>query len=76
MNETENALAIAELKGELKAWRAENSAMESRIDASLSRMAEDAAKRETDAVKREKQQLLAIAGLIGLAVAILGLWLG
>ncbi len=81
--ETENAVAIAELKGALKAQRAENDAMESRLDTGLALLREDmakwetaAAKRETDAVKREKQQLLAIAGLIALATTILGLWLG
>ncbi len=74
--ETENALAIAELKGKLVAQRAENDAMESRIDARLAAMQADMAKRETDAVKREKQQLLAIAGLIALATTILVLWLG
>ncbi len=88
--ETENAVAIAELKGALKAQRAENDAMESRLDTGLALLREDmakwetaaakretdAVKRETDAVKREKQQLLAIAGLIALATTILGLWLG
>ncbi len=69
-------MAIAELKGKLVAQRAENDAMESRIDARLAAMQADMAKRETDAVKREKQQLLAIAGLIALATTILGLWLG
>ncbi len=71
--EHDNALAIAklegELRGELKAIRSENDAMESRIDASLARLHEEMAKRET-------RLLLAIAGMIGLAVAILGLWLG
>ncbi len=53
--------------------------MEARIDASLAQLREDMAKRETESVKREtesvkrdKQQLLAIAGLIGLATAIIG----
>ena len=40
--------------------------MESRIDASLARLAEDAA-------KRDKQQLLAILGIVALAITILGL---
>ena len=46
--------------------------MEARIDASLAQLREDMAKRETESVKRDKQQLLAIAGLIGLATAIIG----
>ena len=68
-DERDNALAIAELRGELKAIRAGNEAMESRIDASLARLQEEMAKRDT-------RLILAIAGMIGLAVAILGLWLG
>ncbi len=68
-DERDNALAIAELRGELKAIRAENEAMESRIDASLARLQEEMAKRDT-------RLILAIAGMIGLAVAILGFWLG
>ena len=43
-----------------------------RIDASLAQLHEDIAKREMDSVRRDKQQLPAIAGLIGLATAILG----
>ncbi|MCY4007514.1 MAG: hypothetical protein OXE84_11940 [Rhodobacteraceae bacterium] len=81
------ARQIARLEGRITAFRAENDAMESRIesrlDTGLALLREDmakwetaAAKRETEAVKREKQQLLAIAGLIALATTILGLWLG
>ncbi len=55
--ERDNALAIAELRGDLVAVRAETQAMESRIesriDAGLARLAEDAAKRDTEAAKRE-----------------------
>ncbi|MCY4006215.1 MAG: hypothetical protein OXE84_05215 [Rhodobacteraceae bacterium] len=80
------ARQIARLKGEITAVRAENGAMESRIesrlDTGLALLREDmakwetaAAKRETDAVKREKQQLLAIAGLIALATTMLGILL-
>ncbi len=67
--ERDNALAIAKQEGEMKAIRAENEAMESRIDAGLAKLREDIAKRET-------RLILAMAGMLGLAVAILGLWLG
>ena len=43
-----------------------------RLRADLARLAEDSAKRDVDAAKRDKQQLLAIAGMLALAVAILG----
>ena len=74
------AKQIVRLEGEIRTSRAENDAMESRIDARLAgmqadmaKLETDAAKRETDAVKREKQQLLAIAALIALATTILGI---
>ena len=47
--------------------------MDERYDKGWSLLREDMAKRETEAVKREKQQLLAIAGLIALATAVLGI---
>ena len=56
--ERDNALAIAGLRGDLVAVRAETQAMESRIesriDAGLARLAEDAARRDTEAAQREK----------------------
>ena len=62
---------IARLEGELKASRAENDAMESRIDARLAGMQADMATHREDAAKRETRLILAMAGMIGLAVAIL-----
>ncbi|MCY3996372.1 MAG: hypothetical protein OXF07_09545 [Rhodobacter sp.] len=55
---------IARLEGEIKTSRAENEAMESRIDARLAGM-------EADMARRETRMLL--AGMIGLSVAILGI---
>ncbi|MCY4261509.1 MAG: hypothetical protein OXC91_14780 [Rhodobacteraceae bacterium] len=80
-SENDNMLAIAELTGKLDgqllAIRGENEAMESRIDASLSDLRSGVdvnfAKMREDMAKRETRLLLAIAGMIGLAVAILGL---
>ena len=57
---------IARLEGEIKTSRAENEAMESRIDARLAGM-------EADMARRETRMLLAVAGMIGLSVAILGI---
>ncbi len=75
--ERDNALAIAGLRGDLVAVRAETQAMESRIesriDAGLARIAEDAAKRDTEAAKRETRLILTMIGLIVGAVTILGL---
>jgi len=64
-SETENALAIPEVKGPTKAKRAENDAMESRIDASLAQMREDMAKRET-------RLILAVAVIVGVGLTIFG----
>ncbi len=44
---------IARLEGELKTSRAENEAMESRIDARLAGMQADMAKRDVEAAKRD-----------------------
>ncbi|MCY4005261.1 MAG: hypothetical protein OXE84_00300 [Rhodobacteraceae bacterium] len=52
-DETENARAIAELTGRLDAQRAENEAMESRIDARLASLQTDMAKRDVEAAKRD-----------------------
>lgn len=41
-------------------------------ESALDRLRADMAARDTDAVKRETRMLLAIAGMIGLAVAVLG----
>ena len=82
--ERDNALAIAKLEGELcgelKAIRAENEAMESRIEARLTeelgRLREDAAKRDKETAQRETRLILAVAAMIALAVTILGLLIG
>ncbi len=81
--ERDNAMAIAGLRGDLVAVRAETQAMESRIDASLARLAEDAARREAgyrtdvariaeDAAKRDteaaKRETRLILMMIGLIV--------
>jgi len=42
MDERQNAIVIAEMKGNMNAIRAENEAMESRIDTSLTQLHEDA----------------------------------
>ncbi len=59
------------------------STMQAEYRTDIARLAEDmakrdaeGAKRETDAVKRDKQQLLAIAGLIAIATTILGILIG
>ncbi len=48
-------IAIAEIKGEMKAIHAENDAMESRIDASLAQMRVEMAGFREDAAKRDKE---------------------
>ncbi|MCY4288238.1 MAG: hypothetical protein OXC63_06565 [Aestuariivita sp.] len=67
--ERDNALAIADLKGQITALeeRMETKQAEYRTD--ISRLAEQSAHRET-------RLILAIAGMLALAVTILGLWLG
>ena len=52
--------------------QSENESALDRMRADMARLAEDSAKRDVDAAKRDKQQLLAIAGMLALAVAILG----
>ena len=49
------------------------SRIESRIDAGLARLAEDAAKRDAEAAKRETRLILTMVGLIVGAVTILGI---
>jgi len=71
MDEQQNAIAIAEIKGNMNAIRAENNAMESRIDASLARMQADMANFREDAAKRENRLIVTMAGMIALAIAIL-----
>jgi len=58
VDEQQNAIAIAEIKGNMNATRAENDAMESRIDASLARMQADMASFREDAERRDKETAL------------------
>lgn len=69
----DNALAIAELKGDWAAVRAEMEAVHSRIDASFAQMREDVAKREESIAKREKDNLRWQIGLWVATVVILGI---
>ncbi|MCY4151581.1 MAG: hypothetical protein OXE94_05020 [Aestuariivita sp.] len=71
--EYDSALAIAKLDGEMKAIRAENEAMESRIDTSLANLRTEMATYREDAAKRETRLLLSIAVMITLAVSIISL---
>jgi len=78
-NEQKNAIAIAELKGEMKAIRAEMNAMESRIDASLAknesamdRLRADMERRDKEAAQRETRLILAVALIIGIGLTIFG----
>ncbi|MCY4258910.1 MAG: hypothetical protein OXC91_01420 [Rhodobacteraceae bacterium] len=49
--------------------------MQASVDASLARIDTNSAKIREDMAKRETRLLLAIAGMFGLAVTTLGLWL-
>ncbi|MCY4005263.1 MAG: hypothetical protein OXE84_00310 [Rhodobacteraceae bacterium] len=72
-DETENARAIAELTGRLDAQRAENEAMESRIDARLASLQTDMAKRDVEAVKRDKDnQRWTITLVLGCTALVIG----
>ena len=83
-DERDNALAIAKLEGELrgglKAVKAEYEAMESRIDASLARMHEDAARREAQSQRWTIgfgiAQIAITIAAVGGGIAILGLLIG
>ena len=46
--------------------------MQADLSATLERFRADMARRDTEAARRETRMLLAMAGMIGLAVAILG----
>ncbi|MCY4006655.1 MAG: hypothetical protein OXE84_07520 [Rhodobacteraceae bacterium] len=69
-DETENALAIAELRGRLDAQRAENEAMESRIDARLASLQADLAKRDKDNQRWTITLVLGCTALVIGAVAL------
>ena len=81
MQDLDKRLAVLEER--MNTLKAENTSAQERLNATLegfrtdqAQLREDMAKRETDAVKREKQQLLAIAGLIAIATTILGILIG
>ena len=72
-DETENARVIAELTGRLDAQRAENEAMESRIDARLASLQTDMAKRDVEAAKRDKDnQRWTITLVLGCTALVIG----
>lgn len=68
-----NALAIAELKGDRAAVRAEMEAMQSRIDAGFVQLREDMAKRDENIARRDKDNLRWQIGLWIATVVILGI---
>jgi len=80
MDDRQNVIAIAEMKGDMNAIRAENEAMESRIDASLARMQSEAAQRDarmqSEAAQRDKDNQRWIVGFgiaqIVLTITVLG----
>ncbi len=87
----QNTIAIAELKGDLKAIRAENDAMETRIDASLDRLRTDIRadmeKRDKETIQRDKDnqrwivgvgiaQMVIIIAIIAAGFAFLGILIG
>ena len=77
MDERRNAIAIAEIKGNMTAMRAENDAMESRIDASLAKMRADMASFREDAERRDRENRRWVVGLVlgaaVLVIAVLGI---
>ena len=50
--------------------------MQAEYKTDIAMLAADNAKRDAEHAKRDKQQLLAIAGIVGLATAILGVLIG
>ncbi len=66
------AQQIIRLDGEIKTSRAENDAMESRIDARLAGMQADMAKRETDTARRETRLVFYMAAIVTLGFTIFG----
>ncbi len=71
----DNRLAIAKLEGELKALaeRMETKPAEYRTD--IPHLAEKMAERDKKAAQRETRLILSMAVMIGLAVAILGIFI-
>jgi len=64
-NPHELALRLAVLEERMKTMQAE-------YKTDIARLAEDAAKRDAEAAKRETRLIVTIAGLLAVAVAILG----
>ncbi len=74
---------LAVLEERMKTLNAENASAQERLNATMERFRTDMAdlrtenaNRDKEVAHRETRLILAIAGMIGLAVAILGLWLG
>ena len=64
---------IARLEGELKTSRAENEAMESRIDARLAGMQADLAKRDVETARRDRDnQHWTITLVLGCTALVIG----
>ena len=64
---------LAVLEERMKTLKAENTSAQERLNASLEGFRTDQAQLREDMAKRETRMLLAVAGMIGLAVAILGI---
>ena len=64
---------LARLGGEMAAVEARTEARQAEYRTDIARLAEDMAKRDTEAAKRETRLLLAVAGMVSLAVIVLGL---
>ena len=68
----ELARQVAVLEERMNTMQADLSATLERFRADMARLSEGMARRDTEAAKRETRMLLAVAAMIGLAVAILG----
>ncbi|MCY4152623.1 MAG: hypothetical protein OXE94_10370 [Aestuariivita sp.] len=73
MEEHDNALAIAKLEGDL---RGEIRALEERMETKQAEYRTDIARLAEQAASRHTQLILAIAGMLALAVAVLGFLIG
>jgi len=70
MDEQQNAIAIAEFKGNMNAMCAENNAMESRIDVSFAQIRTDMERRDKETIQREKENQRWVVGLVLACTAI------
>ena len=66
--ERSNALAIAELKGDRAAVRAQMEAMQSRIDAGFAQLREDIARRDRDNLRWQIGLWIATVVILGIIV--------